>query len=544
MQKFRLALYISAISLIFSCKKVDVNDATEDITSIQPTALNGARVGTSDCVPSTVDITKISTQNQVPDAPISPATGGTTEQNAQTNYERIQWCLYTYGKALLTSGEFVINNVLIMDNAQLISANGDWPVVKATSDYSNSMIKLNHNCRVAFLTLNADKFLRDSNNNASVIEIGGDNNQVDNNVIMGGSVPLYNTDPYPIVGVYIMCGDNNTVWNNKISNNHSGVIVTRNFKVSYVPSNNTITENEVFGNRSDGITLVSYGKVLNNKIYNNGWDCQNGGAGSPIPGAGIYSQENLEGALIEGNTIYDNTGHNIDLTSIQHFIIKNNIVYNPGNTDIPGITNTIVAGGAMSVCIVDASYCVIENNDIRNEDRSCNKVGGGGWWDKDINRFFSKNAYNDRYSDLPFGDNSIIAFGLIESRCNRIDDSGHVVLINQVKQNTIRNNIFIASPNGIGYFASRNTGFEADSSWSASSTNYYTLNNPNGSNVGSVRCGGNWYAANGIDANADDNQHQPPSSSWSGNLIGREWFDGTCAPGAVSYWDFNEFCIN
>lgn len=531
MQKFRLALSISAILLIISCKKVNVNDAVEDITSLQPTALNGARVGTSDCIPSTADITKISIQNQVPDAPISPATGGTTEQNAQTNYERIQWCLYTYGKALLTSGEFVINGVLIMDNAQLISANGDWPVVKAISDYSNSMIKLNHNCRVAFLTLNADKFLRDSNNNASVIEIGGDNNQVDNNVIKGGSVPLYNTDPYPIAGVYIMCGDNNTVWNNKISNNHSGVIVTRNFQVSYVPSNNTITENDVFGNRSDGITLVSYGKVLNNKIYNNGWDCQNGGGDSPIPGAGIYSENNYEGALIQANTIYDNSGHNIDLTAIQNFKIIGNKVFDPGNRNIPGISTPIITGGAMSVCLADASYCLVEANDIRNENRNWNAVDSGDWWSHDVNRFFSENANSNLFSDLPFGGNSIIAFGLVETRCNRYKPDGTIAyLINQVKQNTIKKNIFIASPNGIGYFAGRNTGFDPDRSWSEFTTNYYTYNDPNGSNVGSVRCGGNWYAANGgAEANKDDYQHQPPSSSWSGNDF-KNWYDSTCAP--------------
>jgi hypothetical protein len=65
-----------------------------------------------------------------------------------------------------------------------------------------------------------------------VIEIGGDGNQVDNNVIEGGSVPLYNTDAYTIAGVYIMCGDNNTVWNNQIKNNHSGVIIEAVSKVT------------------------------------------------------------------------------------------------------------------------------------------------------------------------------------------------------------------------------------------------------------------------------------------------------------------------
>lgn len=547
MNRNLLAVLTCAFTLSLSCKKVNENpDQGESASPTAISASNGARVSATPCdYEAPENVNNFLTQNQVTDAPISAATGGTEEENARDNYQKIQWCLVKYGRAYLNSGnEFVVNHTLILDNAVLISANGDWPTIRAISNYSNKLIKLNHNCRVAFLTLNADKHFRAKDNNASVIEIGGDGNQVDNNVIGGGSVPLYNTDAYSIAGVYIMCGDNNTIWNNQIKNNHSGVIITKPIGFA-TPANNVITENRINENRSDGITFVTYGKALNNIIKNNGWDCQNGGAGSPIPGAGIYSEGNHDGALIEGNTIYDNTGHNIDLTGIQHFIIKNNIVYNPGNNIIPGISNPIVAGGAMSVCIVDGSNCVIENNDIRNEARSCNKVGGGGWWGKDVNRFFSKNANSDLYSDLPFGGNSIIAFGLIESRCNRINDSGQVVyVINQVRQNTIRNNIFIASPNGIGYFASRNTGFDLNNVWSASTTNYYTLNNPNGSNVGSVRCGGNWYAANGIDANADDNQHQPPSSSWSGNLIGKEWYDGTCAPEPVSQPDYDQICNN
>jgi hypothetical protein len=524
MKNCKIALIIGAFFLSLSCKKVNENvDPTENAASILRTASNGMRVATTGCTPAPVDdVNNFSIQNQVADAPISPATGGTIEQNARNNYEKIQWCLVKYGKALLNSGEFVINHVLVLDNADLMSANGDWPTIKAISSYSNAMIKVNNNSRVAFLTLNANKnFLLEPN--SSVIGIGGDGNQIDNNWIKGGDVPLYRTDAGRIAGVYIMCGDDNLVWNNKITNNHSGVIITKPDGFA-TPLNNIVKENDLFLNRSDGITLVTYGQVLNNKIYMNGWDCQNGGGGSPIPGAGIYAEHNHNGALIQENTIYDNTGHNIDLTDIQHFSILNNTVYNPGNSQIPGINDVIVTGGAISVCLADASYCVVEGNDIRNENRPNNAVGGGDWWGHDINKFFSESADSLPYSDLPFGGNSIIAFGLVESRCN----NGEFV-VNQVQQNTIRNNIFIASPNGIGYFASRNTGFDPDHSWSAATTNYYTLNNPNGSNVGSVRCGGNWYAANGVDANTDDFQHQPPSSSWSGNDF-KNWYDGTCAP--------------
>lgn len=68
---------------------------------------------------------------------------------------------------------------------------------------------------------------------------------------------------------------------------------------------------------------------------------------------------------------------------------------------------------------------------------------------------------------------------------------------------------------GTGYFATRDTGFDAAGGWSAATTNYYTNNKPYGSNVGSRRGGGNWYAANTTctaqsspaPCNIDDYQH-------------------------------------
>ena len=528
MKNCKIGLIITAFILSLSCKKVNENSFNADSgNSTLEKKLSNARIGVSPCDKdySSPNVDNFSPENKVPDGPISPATGGTELENAQKNYERIQWCLTKYKRAQLTSGLFALNLILQMEDADLTSANGDWPTIKAVDTINNALIRMHSNCRVSFLTLNANKeFLKKGN--ASVVAITGDGNQLDNNWILGGDAPLFKTESGTMAGVYIMCGDTNLVWNNKIKNNHSGVIITKD-SAAPAPLNNIIKENDLFLNRSDGITLVTYGQVLKNKIYMNGWDCQNGGPGSPIPGAGIYAEHNHIGALIQENTIYDNTGHNIDLTDIQHFSILNNTVYNPGNSQIPGINDVIVTGGAISVCLADASYCVVEGNDIRNENRPNNAVGGGDWWGHDINKFFSESAdttITSSYSDLPFGGNSIIAFGLVESRCNNGD-----FVINQVQQNTIRNNIFIASPNGIGYFASRNTGFDPDHSWSGSTTNYYTLNNPNGSNVGSVRCGGNWYAANGVDANADDFQHQPPSSSWSGNDF-KNWYDATCAP--------------
>ena len=69
---------------------------------------------------------------------------------------------------------------------------------------------------------------------------------------------------------------------------------------------------------------------------------------------------------------------------------------------------------------------------------------------------------------------------------------------------------------GLGYFVSRATGYNAAGEWSAETTNYFTGNSPFGSNIGSKRCGGNWYAASSEciegalepECNIDDPQHQ------------------------------------
>jgi hypothetical protein len=502
------ALFLAALCLFFSCNKIDVK--RNSLTTDNSKSLLQRKANTMSGVCGHVDMPDVNTfavQNKVADGIINPVTGGTAIENAENTYQRIQWCLAKYGHAYLGSGSFTLNHMLVLTNDTLISANGNWPVVEAIGnpDSRNSFIAMNGNSRVAFLSLNANKFFMD-HSNASIIEMLDDFNQVDNCFVMGAGAPLLKTDNGELVGVYILCGDNNTVWNNKISNCDHGVIAN-----SYIATavNNVIRGNALFYNRRDGISLPGYGQVIGNRIYLNGWDCRNGTP--PIPGAGIYADSNLYGALIQNDTIYDNNGHNIDIVNVNNFSILNNYVYNPGNQNFPGtdyVTDTSY-GGAFSVSLFNISNSTIQGNNIRNENRLSNMVEKGGVWGRDINRVMSED-YVRTMSDLPFGDSSIIAFCLGELRPSQN-------FLIQTGNNVIRNNVFIASPHGIGYFSTRNTGFDVSLNWSAQTTNYFTLNNPFGSTIGSVRAGGNWYAANGVDANTDDYQHQPPGSSWSGS---------------------------
>lgn len=482
--------------------------------------IGNSHYGTATCVNTeTLDVDIFNSSNKVPDAPIQPVTNGTAQSNAENNYQRIQWCLTKYKKAVLKStGDFVINKHLLMDNATLTSESLNWPVIKMAYSVSpeNSVIKMYGNSRVSFLTINGNNF---SVNRPvpCVIAIIGNNNKIDNNWILGGSNVLQPASSEKVTGVYLLCGENNLIQNNKITNNHYGVIATN--ETENITSN-IIDQNDIFMNRCDAITLVKYAKVTSNKIHSNGWDCQNGGPGMPpVPGGGIYSNNNKEGAYIKDNEVYDNNGHNIDLINVSNFQIYTNTVYNPGNKYFPGCGysgNMAPAyGNAISICLVNISNSTIEGNIVRNENRSFNAVNSG-YYGTDPNGFFSAlNAV--KFSDLPFGGNSVIAFCMAETDSSKFIQTQISPPMIQTQQNIIRNNTFIASPNGIGYFTSRNTGFDKDQSWSASTTNYFTLNNPTGSNHGSRRCGGNWFAADHVNPNTDDAQHVPPGSNWTGS---------------------------
>jgi len=149
---------------------------------------------------------------------------------------------------------------------------------------------------------------------------------------------------------------------------------------------------------------------------------------------------------------------------------------------------------------------------VENSGRDHNRVGVFG----DPNGLFHAHGAAG-YSDLPHGDDNAIGFLLGQ----RPDSPGATM------NNSFADNEFRAACSapcvGLGWFASRGTGFDAEGGWSASTTNYFVRNTPNGSNYGSKRCGGNWYAAAETctgstwpegDCNGDDHQHD---GDWARN---------------------------
>lgn len=435
-------------------------------------------------------------------------------QSMSQNWRNIQGCLDERGRAKLGPGEFLVDQgIAIWDGAELLG-DATWPVIRLVQDpvnwRSNFLVKtLGQGSRVGSLTLDGYGNLP-AGAHGAVVHIEGNEANIEDNHILNS---VRSTPTSWATGVYFICADcrGNVVQRNQIYQHFRGVI----FRDALKPgSDNALLGNGIRDNMCDGITMAGFGIVAENEVFRNGYDCLNGGGGTPIPGAAIYSLDNKVGAVISNNTLYDSCGHNLDVDNASNFLIKENVIRNPGY-QWDGIYS--YCGTAASMFLMETTLSTIIGNVVENNGRLNNQFGYGPG-SHDTNGVFSPTGEPDDMSDLPAGGNTVLAF-VLAMRKNAT---------NPVISNVIEGNQFRSACDypcvGVGYFASRNTGFGLDLSWSAQTTNYYTSNNPYGSNIGSIRCGGNWYAANSVcedsapadsECNQDDYQHNPPSGDWA-----------------------------
>jgi hypothetical protein len=272
---------------------------------------------------------------------------------------------------------------------------------------------------------------------------------------------------------------------------------------------NTVSNSEMFGISCDSITFSGYGIARNNFIHGNGFDC--GQQPIPIPGGGFYTFNNRIGGQIIGNTITDVCGNGLDLVDAENFVIENNRVH----------LERTPFGGKYSYCVGGSAGSFV---DIRNF-----KITGNTF--KAINipplgpslALFPAYAadFFRAYYPLPEKAKQVIAVKLLKYK-------------SVVTNNTFENNTMIgrcdtiSSCVGIGLYVGPGTGVDGNGKWSASTSNYFTKNSVVGSNIGSLRCGADWYAADSIcteiskgsSCNDDDSEHVPGvNANWSRNDV-------------------------
>jgi hypothetical protein len=432
-----------------------------------------------------------------------PCLGLTPAADPDTNRVSIQQCLDgPDGQAVLTTGMYPVDGgITIRSNARLLG-DSTYPTIRLVTNpaqASTLVTFIGTGGRAGFVNLDASCC-------TSVVAFAGDSSN--NNLLDDGAV----TGAPTATGVYVICRNcqGNGILRDNIYGNNLGVIFVR-FNTAAYP--NTVDSSDVHDNACDGVTFAGgrgtpdhggYGIVQHSRLHDNGGQCANG-----IPAAGAYSQDNDAGATLTDNDIYNNCGSDVDLVDSQNFTITGNRISNPGH--LPSAATLNCQG--LSADLLGISNSTIRDNDIRSTGNPHNAAGVWG----DPNNFFTYAGV--KYHDLPGGASGVVAF-LLAARLS----AGHISTHNVIDHNTI-----IASCStpcvATGYFATRDTGYDITGAWSPATTNYYTRNNPFGSNVGSRRGGGNWYAGNDTcpanpspttQCNQDDYQH-PTNVDWARN---------------------------
>lgn len=429
---------------------------------------------------------------------------------AEINSKRIQYCVDNYGFAKLQAGAtYYLDAPIDLDTngasiicddadkrAELVMVNSTWYVVnmnKAGNKLQNLIINLG-GCYTAKTHLDA----------ATVQINGATNAVVDNCLIMSDYDPerkdvVFGTeDQYMSTscGIYVFSSASNTqITNSTIRNNYYGVI----FHSSLTKDmNNSMDNCVVTYNRGDGITFSGYAKVTNSTISYNGYDCQNAPEGKtdPIPGAGVYSEGNSNGLLLDNCQIFRNNGFNVDVNGTSSAVITNNTMYDPGWVSFPEAEDYQTVGyrNGISLQLTGLINSTVTGNVVKNElvDNRLDKCYGHLTFGNDFNGYFGFNhtgTWNSEsmvyengtpFADLPNGGASIVAC-VIASGC---------------ANNTITGNQFIAHP--VDNTSAGVVGYGLFIDFSIGDTNTINNNSTVGSTHGLVDVSGNYANADSV----------------------------------------------
>jgi hypothetical protein len=408
------------------------------------------------------------------------------DPSASVNRTNIQGCLDTVPNvALLQGGTFLLDGGLAVPGGATLAAqvSTDAPVLKMTGS-PNSVAQMVHiegsGAQISFVRLDGSGVVGTAGISAILLFHLGDNSFVHDVQTYGAPSST---------GIYFSCATctGNEALRAQVYDNKYGVI----FKNTLTTAHQKVTSANIYHNKCDGITFAGYGEVSGGQSYRNGWSCANN-----LNAAGIYSIHNEQGALVEGLSVFENCGVNIDVLEGGNFKFHNITSDKPG-FPVPGATVACFAQSSMQMTGIHNSEVL--DSFVKNN-LATNRVDNG----TDPGKLFQATGA-PAFSDLPNGGNTIIAFSN-----GKNPNSTYASYSNEFDRNT-----FVAYYTGggaYGYFASRDTGWNASGAWAPS---YYKGNSPIGGTGGSRRGGGNWYAASSTctsstspyPCNTDDYQH-------------------------------------
>lgn len=409
---------------------------------------------------------------------------------AAANFRAITQCLKMEQRATLGPGIFQIpHGIKIPSNCTL---EGSMPagsvkgsnmtqasrlILAVPTAITYSLLEVASDSLVTSLILDASNKQRDASCCKSVISFTGNNSVVSDVEVLGSPTG---------VGVLFESptSHDNLVLRLHVHHCYYGIVFSAGLRSHQM---NVVAQSTIDNIDCDSISFAGFGKVQAAVIRNSGFAC---GPPSFGAGAGFFCKGNKYGAVVEDSIVSNTCGMSLDVDSCLHMEIRNNSFSNTGYDFDRNLTH---CWGMPTAILLDSQMCSVSYNTMENS-RSSNRIH----WSGDPHQVYSQVAA-PLFSDLPQANDTILNFGLLH-RPNSL-------ALPSIK-NDISNNSFLCrcdeeNCTGVAYFAGRGTGLESlrtpGYQWGERLPQQPSEFNGNmvsqDSDVGSVRCGENLYAA-------------------------------------------------
>ena len=412
------------------------------------------------------------------------------------NYNNMMRCLTTVGTAQLAAGIFPISQYILMPAHTTLSGVSTRPPTSIITPpplqkqaWGDTMVVPFSNTKVIAVTdFGNVQDLKIVGNGrlipsccSTILELAGNSGAI-SNVEVDNLDPLDHPPSSPttaqVTGIYYGAGGTNGVKDSKLHDLFHGVIFMSWAQPSPVSK---FQDSQITRTACDALVINGNAIVSNNVIHGVGENCENGTP--PIGGAAIYAYGNKQGGTITGNTIYDTCGNGLDLVNSREFVITNNNVTEDGSSP------ATFSNGAYSWCGggTPGSFVGIQNSKISGNLFHAFQAPPLGIF---LN-LFPLPQWQTVYAVLPQASKQLIAVKVLNN-----PDDGTLTQLNNFDDNRFIATCDVGGPCiGTGLFVAKGTGLDVNGVTGTATANYFTRNRVTGSNIGSLRCGADWFAA-------------------------------------------------
>mmetsp|Transcript_12126 Transcript_12126/g.32511 ORF Transcript_12126/g.32511 Transcript_12126/m.32511 type:complete len:555 (-) Transcript_12126:43-1707(-) len=423
------------------------------------------------------------------------------QSSARKNYFTILGCLNSGDRrAVLAEGTFQLHRGIAMpDNSSLVGvavdANGTrrYPRLRIAvpTAMTSFVVRIGNASSLSSLTLDGAENLRGFEQDccASILSVMGSGSVVEDIEAFNFSVGA---------GVYIhgAASSGNVLTRVHIHSCYYGLIFEHGLK--QVPGN-VFSDGVIEHIACDAVTFGGYGELHASVVRDSGYEC---GRNVPRhPGGGIYCSGNAVGGVVRDNRVHGMCGQGLDMDSCANFNISANMFHTRVEAVYPEHGHCYAFA---TVSLLDTRDTLFQDNIVVNErgvvlnEQGPTLIRASPEFDP--NQMFTDVDWSAvPFADLPGGSRTAIGLAVLRRPRHGAQPAIDNVVARNHFRASCRDRADAEEPCvGVGYFVSRGTGSDENADYHLQnrwSPTKFTANLVEGSDIGSKRCGRNWYAA-------------------------------------------------